>query len=82
MWSDSRQTGAWYSSVLEAIAYFITFVLTVLMVRRASYKKKLAKSRESRALESGYAQPMEMGTVYTPGTEKRYMPIAPDDSRV
>ena len=62
--------------------------MTILVVRRASHKKKLAKVRESVSMETGYrghdqnAQGIEMGTTYKPGTGRRYMPLAGESPHV
>ena len=46
-----------------------------MMWRRAASKKKVAKARESVAVETGNAQNVEPGTTYTPGNGKKYMPV-------
>lgn len=73
------QSGSWYTSIVETITYGTTFVVTILMARRASHKKKMAKMRESTSMEAGYmqnTQDIEMETTYKPGTGKRYMPVS------
>jgi hypothetical protein len=48
-----------------------------MMFRRSSTKKKIAKVRQSLAMESGYNQGgygQESGTVYA-GNGKQYMPV-------
>jgi len=70
------QGGTWYIAIIETIVYLLTFIVTILMVRRSSYKKKMAKVKESMSMESGYYQNTELGTVYSPGAGKRYMPVA------
>jgi hypothetical protein len=68
-------------SILEAIAYFVTFVVTIMVMRRASTKKKMAKVRESLAMESGYnyqSYGQESGTVYSPPAGGKYIPVSVD----
>jgi len=72
------QNGAWYASIIEAIGYGLTFVLTLLILKRASHKKKLAKAKEILEREGEYTQQIEMGTIYKPGNGTRYMPVAED----
>ncbi|KAE8449032.1 hypothetical protein EG329_008620 [Mollisiaceae sp. DMI_Dod_QoI] len=67
------QTGAWYISIIEAVTYLLTFIITILMLRRASHKKKINKIRESLNMEAGYDR-VEMGSMYKQG--RRYMPLA------
>jgi len=69
----TMQTGAWYVSIVETVVYLLTFVVTILMLRRASHKKKLSKVRESMNMEAGYDR-VELGSVYKQG--RRYMPLA------
>jgi len=76
------QTGAWYTSIIEAVVYFITFIIVILMVRRASHKKKLERARSAISMEAGYGQNVELGTSYKPGAGKAYMPIAADSPHV
>jgi hypothetical protein len=72
-----QQQGTWYISIIEAIAYLLTFVVTILVMRRASHKKKLGKVRESTlSYETGYEQNVELGAAYKPGVWKQYMPVA------
>lgn len=55
------------------------FIVTLLAVRRASHKKKMAKVRESMSMEAGYTrntQDIEMGTSYKPGAGRKYMPLS------
>lgn len=69
------QTGSWFSSIIEAVTYLLTLVVTISIVRRASHKKKMERVRE---MEAGYAQQehgIEMETSYEPGAGRRYMPI-------
>jgi hypothetical protein len=57
----------------------ITFIVIILVVRRSSHKKKMAKMRESMSMQSGYTQngqDIELGTTYNPGAGKRYMPVS------
>lgn len=35
------QTGAWYSTIIEAVTYFLTFVTILVVLRRRSHQKKL-----------------------------------------
>jgi hypothetical protein len=73
----TAQNNAWGLSILQGVAYLITFIITIMMVRRASTKKKMSKVKESLAMESGYSQAgygQESGTVYA-GSGKRYMPV-------
>jgi len=42
----TAQTGAWYSTILEAANYLITFATTILIFRRAQHKRKLAQARD------------------------------------
>ncbi|TVY34537.1 hypothetical protein LOCC1_G007780 [Lachnellula occidentalis] len=73
----TMQQGTWYISIIEAVTYLLTFVVTLMVMRRASYKKKLAKVRESTLLyETGYEQNVELGTAYRPGVGEQYMPVA------
>jgi len=37
------QTGAWYSTILEAVTYFLTFMTMFLALRRRAHKKKMAE---------------------------------------
>ncbi|CZR58634.1 uncharacterized protein PAC_08526 [Phialocephala subalpina] len=73
------QTGAWYISIIEAIIYLLTFIITILMLRRSASKKKLGRMRESMNMEAGYDR-VELQTGgggfggYKRGT--RYMPLA------
>ncbi|PMD16738.1 hypothetical protein NA56DRAFT_649049 [Hyaloscypha hepaticicola] len=73
----TMQNGAYGLSILQAITYFLTFIVTIMMVRRASTKKRMSKAKQSMAMESGYNQGgygQESGTVYD-GNGKRYMPV-------
>ncbi|TVY59565.1 hypothetical protein LSUE1_G009726 [Lachnellula suecica] len=73
----TMQQGTWYISIIEAIAYLLTFVVTLLVFRRVSHKKKMAKIRESSlSYETGYEQNVELGTACKPGDGKQYMPVA------
>lgn len=69
------QAGAWYASIIQAVAYLLTFVITFLALRRMSHKKKMQKVRDSIALEPGYNQNVDVGNDYNPGVGKRYMPL-------
>lgn len=51
----------------------------VLMVRRASHKKKLNRVRESLNMEAGYDR-VEMGSMYKQG--RRYMPLAGESPQI
>lgn len=74
------QTGAWYISIIEAVAYFLTFIVTILMLKRASHKKKMTRAREASSREASSGAPLELGTVYAPGSRKQYLPVAGDSS--
>ena len=82
------QQGSWYASIIETITYATTFIVTILVVRRASHKKKMSKVRESVSMEAGYrgyeqnTQGIEMGTTYKPGTGRRYMPLPGESPHV
>jgi len=81
----TMQNGAWGVSILEGVTYFLTFVVTIMTFRRASTKKKMAKVRESLAMESGYNQQgftQESGTVYNATAGKRYMPVSVESPHV
>ncbi|KAL5330711.1 hypothetical protein ACEPPN_000230 [Leptodophora sp. 'Broadleaf-Isolate-01'] len=69
------QGGAWYASILQAIAYLLAFIITFLALKRISHKKKMQKVRDSMAMEQGYNQNAEVGNSYNPGMGKRYMPL-------
>jgi len=72
----TMQNGAWYMSILEGITYFLTFIVTIMMIRRASTKKKMSRARESFAMETGYNHGgvgQESGTTYA---GRQYMPVA------
>lgn len=61
------QNGAWGLSILEGVAYFVTFVVTIMSFRRRATKKKITKVRENLEMESGYTQQgygQESGTGY------------------
>lgn len=87
----TMQGAGWYTSLIQAGFYLLTFIVTVLVARRASTKKKLGKARQSMTLEmqsqfgqggqsphvGGYAG-QETGTIYSPAAGKRYMPVARD----
>lgn len=63
-------------SILEGITYFLTFIVTIMMIRRASTKKKMSRARESFAMETGYNHGgvgQESGTTYA---GRQYMPVA------
>ncbi|TVY30330.1 hypothetical protein LHYA1_G001563 [Lachnellula hyalina] len=64
----TMQQGTWYISIIEAITYLLTFVVTLMVMRRASHKNKLANTE--------YEQNVELGTTYNPGVGKKYMPVA------
>jgi hypothetical protein len=73
--ANEVQSGAWYLSILEGITYLLTFIVTIMMMRRASTKKKMSKVRESLAMEAGYRMGgigQESGTTYA---GKKYMPL-------
>ncbi|KAG9230224.1 hypothetical protein BJ875DRAFT_162689 [Amylocarpus encephaloides] len=70
----TMQQGSWFISIVEAIVYFLTFVVTIFMLRRASHKKKIGKMRESLNMETGYMQSHEMGG-FKPIHGKKYMPL-------
>jgi hypothetical protein len=75
--ANKGQNGAYYLTIIQAITYLLTFIVTIMMVRRASTKKKMSKVRESMAMESGYnlgGYGQESGTIYD-GNGKRYMPV-------
>jgi len=36
------QTGAWYSTIIEAVTYFLTFVTLLMVLRRKSHQKRLS----------------------------------------
>jgi hypothetical protein len=74
------QNASWYTSIIEAISYLLTFITTIFMVRRASTKKKMAKIQESLSMGSGYNQVLEMGTMQSIGTGKGYMPVTKVES--
>jgi len=76
------QTGAWYTSIIEAVVYFVTFVVAILMVRRAAHKKKIARVRSTTSMEGGYVQDVEMEPTYKPTAGRRYMPVAVDSPHV
>jgi len=82
------QQGSWYASIIETITYATTFIVTILVVRRASHKKKMSKVRESVSMEAGYrgyeqnTQGIEIGTTYKPGTGRRYMPLPGESPHV
>ena len=80
--ANERQSGAWYLSILEGITYLLTFIVTIMMMRRASTKKKISKVRQSLVMEAGYNQGVyggqESGTVYA---GKKYMPVAKESPR-
>jgi len=69
----TMQAGAWYVSIIQTAVYFLTFIVTVLTLRRASQKKKMNKMRDSMNMEAGYDR-VELGGVYKQG--RRYMPLA------
>jgi hypothetical protein len=71
----TKQTYAWYGSIIEAIAYGATFIAVILVFRRSQHKKKMAKLRESVRSEY-FTQNVELGTTYQPANGKRYMPVA------
>lgn len=55
----------------------LTFVVTLMVMRRAAHKKKLAMVRESTlTYETGFEQNVELGTTYKLGVGKQYMPVA------
>ncbi|KAH8686073.1 hypothetical protein BGZ60DRAFT_396834 [Tricladium varicosporioides] len=72
----TMQEGTWFVSIIEAIVYLLTFIITVWMVRRASTKRKIGKIRESMSMETGYAQNLEMGTMHSQKHGKKYMPLS------
>lgn len=74
-WLTMNQGGAWYASILQAIAYLLAFIITFLALKRISHKKKMQKVRDSMAMEQGYNQNAEVGNSYNPGMGKRYMPL-------
>jgi hypothetical protein len=77
-----EQNGTWYISIIEAITYLLTFIVTVMIVRRASHKKKLAKVRESSlSYETGYNQNVELGNAYKPGVGNQYVPVVAEGYR-
>lgn len=69
-------------SILQGITYLLTFIVTVMMMQRASTKKKMTKVRESLAMEAGYNQGgygQESGTIYA---GKKYMPVAVESPHI
>ncbi|TVY53424.1 hypothetical protein LCER1_G005236 [Lachnellula cervina] len=73
----TMQQGTWYISIIEAVTYLLTFVGTLMVMRRAAHKKKLAMVRESTlTYETGFEQNVELGTTYKLGVGKQYMPVA------
>jgi len=70
------QTGAWYTSIIEAAVYFVTFLAVILMVRRAAHKKKINRVKSTISMDTGHGQNVELGTSYQPATGKRYMPVS------
>lgn len=73
----TMQQGAYGLSILQAITYFLTFIVTIMMFRRFSTKKQMSKVKQSMAMESGYNQGgygQESGTVYA-GNGKQYMRV-------
>lgn len=81
-YANALQTGAWYTSIIEAAVYFVTFLVVILMVRRAAYKKKIARVKSTISMDTGYGQNLELGTSYKPVTGKRYMPVAVESPHV
>jgi hypothetical protein len=79
--ADEWQNGAWYLSILEGITYLLTFIVTIMIMRRASTKKKISRARDSMAMEAGYNHGgfgQEPGTTYA---GKQYMPVARESPR-
>jgi hypothetical protein len=70
------QAGAWYASIMQSIAYLLTFIITCLALKRMSHKKKIQKTRDSMAMEQGYNQNAGAGNNYNPGAGNRYIPLA------
>jgi len=66
-------------SILEGVSYLLTFIVTVMMMRRASTKKKIAKVRESLVMEAGYSQGGQKFGMKNGG--KKYMPLAGESPR-
>lgn len=60
-------------SIVETAIYLLTFIVTILVLRRSNTKKKLNRARESINMEAGYDR-VELGSVYKQGS--RYMPLA------
>jgi len=77
----TMQQGTWYITIIETVVYLLTFIITMLMVRRSSVKKKMVRVRESMSMESGYNQNTELGNMYSPGAGRRYMPVAKESPR-
>jgi len=84
----TMQGGAWFASVIEAGFYLLTFIVTILVARRAATKKKMNKIRQSMSIDSSYQNPqgsygnVELGTLYSPGLGKKYMPVSKDSAVV
>jgi hypothetical protein len=60
---------------VEAVVYLLSFVVMVLMVRRAAHKKRIGKIREGMGMEEGYGLNAVQG--YEVGSDgNKYMPVA------
>ncbi|KAH7333211.1 hypothetical protein BKA65DRAFT_538908 [Rhexocercosporidium sp. MPI-PUGE-AT-0058] len=69
------QTGAWYASILQAIAYLLTFIITLLALKRIFHKKKMQKVRDGMAMELGHNQNTDVENAYSPGVGRKYVPL-------
>lgn len=75
---DKIQTGAWWTSVVEAVVYGATFFVAIFIVQRASYKKKLEKAKSNFEMDPAYQIESELGTTYEPSVGRNYLPVAVD----
>jgi hypothetical protein len=64
------------------IAALLAFFTTLFMLKRASTKKKISKTRQNMSMEAGYNLQRDFGTDYSPGVGKRYMPVAVESPHV
>ncbi|RDL36136.1 uncharacterized protein BP5553_06748 [Venustampulla echinocandica] len=72
----TMQNGTWFISIIEAIVYLLTFVVTIYVVRRASQKKKLGKIKESLSMQTWHAQNTYTEPTYNGIGGNGYMRVA------
>jgi len=72
----TAQTYTWYTSIVQAGSYLLTFILLLLVLKRSSGKKKMAKKMDNMPMGMERGGGIELEPEYRAGAGRRYMPVA------